>query len=69
MNEKYLIRKTDVSSTKAFETQSYKIHNAASGQKIDWASQVFIKNQTQTISDNNYLKKANITIHKNVKWW
>ncbi len=68
MNEKYLIKKTDVSSTKAFEIKSYKIHNTVCEQKIDWASQVFIKNQTRTISDNNYQKKANITIHKNAKW-
>lgn len=66
MNEKNLTRKNDFSSTKAIEIKS---PNTAFEQKIDWASQVLIKNQTRTISNNNYQKKAKITIHKNAKWW
>lgn len=66
MKKEYLYRNVEFSSTKAFEIKSY---NIACERNIDWASQTLIENQTRAISSNNHQKKANITIHKNVKGW
>lgn len=67
MNKRNLSGKFECSSTKAFEV--IKGHTTESKPKINWASQALIYNQTRALSDNNYLKKANITIHKDAKWW
>jgi|GEM_PF-5414337 len=65
MNEKSITRRIDFSSTKAIEIKS---QNTIFEQKIDWASQVLITNQTRAIFNTNYQKKVNITIQKNAKW-
>lgn len=66
MKKEYLPINVEFSSTKAFEIKS---HNITCEQSIDWASQTLIENQTRAISFNNHQKKANITIHKDVKRW
>ena len=65
MNEKSITRRIDFRSTKAIEIKS---QNTIFEQKIDWASQVLITNQTRAIFNTNYQKKVNITIQKNAKW-
>lgn len=66
MKREYSSRDIGFSSTKAFEIKN---HSIVCEQNIDWASQTLIENQTRAISSNNHQKKANITIHKNVKGW